>query len=77
MKKTIAGIKPQNELIIIHKERRKCVRSDTSIPVEFIAQERIRFGSIENICVTGSFLDTIQSFSVGQDISTKYSNGSD
>ena len=58
------------------KERRKCVRSDTSIPVEFIVQERFHFGSIKNICGSGAFVDTTQSFSVGQNISMTYSNGS-
>ncbi len=75
--KTIADIKPQSEMIMITKERRKCVRSDTSIPVEFIVQERFHFGSIKNICGSGSFVDTTQSFSVGQDVSLTYLNGSD
>jgi hypothetical protein len=58
------------------KERRNLARVDISIPVEFIVQERSRFGSMKNICGSGAFVDTTQSFSVGQDISMTYSNGS-
>ncbi len=55
------------------EEKRDRVRVDTSRPVEFIVNERSYFGSIRNLSGGGAFVDTTQSFSVGQDISMTYS----
>jgi len=55
------------------KEKRDRVRVDISRPVEFIVNERSYFGSIRNLSGGGTFVDTTQSSSVGQDISMPYS----
>jgi len=58
---------------MIGKEKRDRVRVDTSRPVEFIVKERFYFGSIKNLSGGGAFVDTPQSFPVGEDISMIYS----
>jgi len=55
------------------KERRDRVRVDTLRPIEFIVKEHCYLGSIRNLSGVGAFVDTPQSFPVGEDISMIYS----
>ena len=54
------------------KDKREYVRLATSRPVEFTVQGRTYHGSIENIGGGGVFVNTSQSFSLGQEVSMSF-----
>lgn len=55
------------------KEKRKNVRRDESIQIDFIVQGRIHHGTIKNKSKGGILIEALGSFSVGQVISVEYS----
>ncbi|MCP4648097.1 MAG: PilZ domain-containing protein [bacterium] len=68
----------QQELLRIleewkHPERRENLRKGCATPVDFVVEDQTFAGSIQNISTTGMYIESDETFHVGQEVTLSFS----